>query len=201
MRFNSDIWIMNRLYNRFDSHKWINFSGAYYFTNNKQKWLLTYKDGIVYLCSDLGLLQNCLELKKEESLYNNTAYLELLKLNGEQKSQVYFNHAYTNLLSKNLFTQQSLFDLEVQLNEITLTGYTNIDSLSLFNSLKNQSSESISGFEYLPNNPISIQGVTLSDVGLFYKMVNQELTPETEELNESAWENLNDSALYNIKNE
>ena len=174
---------------------------AYYFTNNKQKWLLTYKDGIVYLCSDLGLLQNCLELKKEESLYNNTAYLELLKLNGEQKSQVYFNHAYTNLLSKNLFTQQSLFDLEVQLNEITLTGYTNIDSLSLFNSLKNQSSESISGFEYLPNNPISIQGVTLSDVGLFYKMVNQELTPETDELNESAWENLNDSALYNIKNE
>jgi hypothetical protein len=174
---------------------------AFYFTNNKQKWLLTFKDGIIYLSSDVGLLQNCLELKKEESIASNTSYLGLLKLNGEQKSQIYFNHAHTNLLSKSLFTQQSLFGLEVQLNEITLTGYSNTDSLSLFNCLRNQSSESISGFEHLPNSPISIQGVTLSDVGLFYKMVNQELSSETVEFNESAWENLNDSALYNIKNE
>jgi hypothetical protein len=174
---------------------------AFYFTNNKQKWLLTFKDGIVYLSSDVGLLQSCLELKKEESIASNKSYLELLKLNGEQKSQIYFNHANTNLLSKSLFTQQSLFGLEVQLNEITLTGYSNTDSLSLFNCLRNQSSESISGFEHLPNNPISIQGVTLSDVGLFYKMVNQELSSETVEFNESAWKTLNDSALYNIKNE
>lgn len=174
---------------------------AFYFTNNKQKWLLTYKEGVVYLSSDVGLLQNCLELKKEESLASNKSYLELLKLNGEQKSQVYFNHAFSNLLSKNLFTQQSLFGLEVQLNEITLTGYTNTDSLSLFNCLRNQSSESIAGFEHLPNNPISIQGITLSDVGLFYKMVNQELSSETVEVNESAWQSLNDSALYNIKSE
>jgi len=114
---------------------------------------------------------------------------------------VYFNHAYTNLLSKNLFTQQSLFGLDVQLNEITLTGFSNSDSLSLFNCLRNQSSESISGFEHLPNNPISIQGVTLSDVSLFYKLVNQELSKELIERNEEAWQTLNDSALYNIKNE
>ena len=73
---------------------------AFYFTNNKQKWLLTFKNGIVYLSSDVGLLQNCLELKKEESIASNNTYLELLKLNGEQKSQIYFNHSYTNLLSK-----------------------------------------------------------------------------------------------------
>jgi len=174
---------------------------AYYFTNNKQKWLLTFKDGIVYLSSDVGLLQNCLELKKEESLANNKSYLELLALNGEQKSLVYFNHAYTNLLPKNLFTQQSLFGIDVQLNEITLTGYANSDSLSLFNCLKNQSAESISGFEHLPNNPVSIQGVTLSDVELFYKRVNQELSEEQISVNENAWQTLNDSALYNIKKE
>ena len=174
---------------------------AFYFTNNKQKWLLTFKNGIVYLSSDVGLLQNCLELKKEESIASNTTYLELLKLNGEQKSQIYFNHCYTNLLSKNLFTQQSLFGIDVQLNEITLTGYANSDSLSLFNCLRNQSSETISGFEHLPNNPISIHGVTLSDVNLFYKLVNQELSQELIELNVDAWKTLNDSALYNIKNE
>ena len=174
---------------------------AFYFTNNKQKWLLTFKNGIVYLSSDVGLLQNCLELKKEESIASNNTYLELLKLNGEQKSQIYFNHSYTNLLSKNLFTQQSLFGIDVQLNEITLTGYANSDSLSLFNCLRNQSSETISGFEHLPNNPISIHGVTLSDVNLFYKLVNQELSQELIELNVDAWKTLNDSALYNIKNE
>ncbi len=174
---------------------------AYSFTNNKQKWLLTLKDGIVYLSSDIGLLQNCLELKKEESIANNKAYLELVALNGEQKSLVYFNHLHTNLLSKNLFTQQSVFGLEVALNEITLTGYANSDTLSLFNCLRNQNTESISGFEHLPDNPLSIQGVTLSDVTLFYKLVNQELSKELISLNENAWQTLNDSALYNIKNE
>lgn len=174
---------------------------AYYFTNNKQKWLLTLKDGIVYLSSDVGLLQNALELRKEESIANNKSYLELLKLNGEQKSQIYFNHTNTNLLSKNLFTQQSLFGLEVQLNEITLTGYTNTDSLSLFNCLMNQSSESITGFEHLPDNPILIQGVALSDAHLFYKTVKQQLTSEVNRKNELAWNALNDSALYNIEKE
>lgn len=174
---------------------------AFYFTNNKQKWLLTFKDGIVYLSSDVALLQNALELRKEESLANNKSYLELLKLNGEQKSQIYFNHNYTNLLSKNLFTQQSLFGMEVQLNEITLTGYTNTDSLSLFNCLKNQSSESITGFEHLPDNPILIQGVALNDASLFYKSVKQQLSSEINSKNELAWNTLNDSALYNIEKE
>ena len=36
----------------------------------------------------------------------------LLKINGEQKTQVYLNHNLTNLFSKNLFTQQSLFGVD-----------------------------------------------------------------------------------------
>jgi len=174
---------------------------AFFFKNNKQKWLLTYKDGIVYLSSDVALLQNALELRKEESLANNKSYLELSKLNGEQKSQVYFNHSNANILSKNLFTQQSLFGVEVQLNEITLTGYTNTDSLSLFNCLRNQSSESITGFEHLPDNPILIQGVALNDASLFYKSVKQQFSSEVNDKNEKAWITLNDSALYNIQKE
>ena len=174
---------------------------AFYFTNNKQKWLLTFKEGIVYLSSDVGLLQNAFELRKEESLANSKSYLELLKLNGEQKSQIYFNHNYTNFLSKNLFTQQSLFGVEVQLNEITFTGYTNTDSLSLFNCLKNQSSESITGFEHLPDNPILIHGVALNDASLFYASVKQQLTNEINRKNELAWKTLNDSALYNVEKE
>ena len=36
MQFNSDIWIMNRIYNWFNSHKWIDFSGADYLTDNDE---------------------------------------------------------------------------------------------------------------------------------------------------------------------
>jgi len=174
---------------------------AFYFTNNKQKWLLTYKDGIVYLSSDLGTLQNAMELKKEESLASNNTYLDLLKLNGEQKTQIYFNHNFSHLLSKQLFTQQSLFGLELQLNEMTLTGYSTDDTLSLFNSFKNQSAQSITGFEHMPNNPVSIQGIALSDVALFYKTIHHQFTNEFVLKNELAWKTLNDSALYNIENE
>ncbi len=174
---------------------------AFYFTNNNQKWLVCYKEGIVYLSSDLSLLQNCLDLNKTESLANNKAYNELLKLNGEQKTQVYLNHKLTNLLSENLYTQQSLFVVEVQLNEIILTGYSNSDSLSIFNAIKNQSSESINGFEHLPDSPVAMQGVTLSDPGLFYTVSEQQNSKYLKEQNELAWKALNDSALYNIKKE
>ncbi|MBI3518023.1 MAG: hypothetical protein HY062_01520, partial [Bacteroidetes bacterium] len=174
---------------------------AFSFVNNKQKWLVCYKDGIVYVSSDLGLLQNCLELNKEGSLAKNKTYLDLIKENGEQNTQIYFNHASAHLFSKQLFSQQSLFDVDVQLNEITLTGCSNVDSSSILNGIKHQDAESIRGYEELPDNPDMIEGITLNDVGLFYKNVSQQQIKEQRELNEQAWEMLNDSALYNIKNE
>ena len=174
---------------------------AFYFTNNKQKWLVCYKEGIVYVSSDVGLLQNFIELNANESLAKNKAYTDLLKENGEQNSQVYFNHAHTNLFSKNLFSQQSLFGMDVKLNEITFTGYSNSDTSSLFNCVKNQQAESINSYELLPNNPDIIQGVTLTDVNLFYKIVEQQQSEKNAQMNADAWQILNDSALYNIKAE
>lgn len=174
---------------------------AFYFTNNKQKWILCYQSGIVYLSSDFSVLQHCLELKKEESIAENKNYLELIKLNGEQKTQVYFDHSQTPLLPRDLFSKQSLFSVEVQLNAITLTGYSNGDSLSLFHCLKNQDAESFSGIGSLPDNPLWIKGVTLSDADLFYTAVKYQLSETQLERNDQAWQILNDSALYNIKKE
>lgn len=174
---------------------------AFYFTNNKQKWLVTYKDGIVYVSSDVGALQNCLELNVNESLAKHKAYTDLIKENGEQNTQVYFNHASINLFQKTIFSQQSLFGMDVKLNEITFTGYSNSDSSSLFNSVKNQEAANIQSFELFPNNPDIIEGVTLSDVNLFYKTVEQQQSDKTVELNANAWQLLNDSALYNMKAE
>lgn len=172
---------------------------AFYFTNNKQKWLVCYKDGIVYVSSDVGALQNCIELNANESLAKNKAYTDLLNENGEQNTQVYFNHSFINLFPKKLFSQQSLFGMDVKLNEITFTGYSNADATSLLNCVKNQEAASIQSYEYLPNNPDIIQGVTLNDVGLFYKTFEQQQTEAVAQLNADAWQLLNDSALYNIK--
>ena len=94
---------------------------------------MCYKDGIVYISSDVGILQNCLELNVNESLSKNKIYTDLLKENGEQNTQVYFNHSLTNLFSKNLLSQQSMFGMDVQLNEITFTGNSNTDNTSLLN--------------------------------------------------------------------
>jgi hypothetical protein len=174
---------------------------AFYFTNNNQKWLVSYKDGIVYVSSDVGMLQNCIELNKAESLAKNNGYLNLLKENGDQNTQIYFNHSFSTILPKNSFSQQSLFGMDVKLNEITFTGYSNSDSSSLFSSLKNQGAESIHGFELLPNNPDIIEGVTLSDVNLFYKNIEKQRSSKMVALNTIAWQTLNDSALYNIKAE
>lgn len=174
---------------------------AFYFTNNKQKWILCYQSGIVYLSSDLSVLQHCMELKKEESIAANKNYHELIKLNGEQKTLVYFDHTQTPFLPRDLFSKQSLFSVEVQLNAITLTGYSNGDSLSLFHCLKNQDAESFTGIGSLPDIPVSIKGVTLSDAELFYSTVKQQLSETQIGNNDQAWELLNDSALYNIKKE
>ena len=179
----------------------ISLFDTFYFTNNKQKWLLCYKDGIVYISSDVGALQNCIELNINESLAKNKAYTDLLNENGEQSTQVYFNHSLVNLLPKKLFSQQSLFGLDVKLNEITFTGYANSDVNSILNCVKNQDATSIQSYDLLPNNPDIIQGVTLSDVGLFYKIIEQQQTEKVAQLNADAWQTLNDSALYNIKSE
>jgi hypothetical protein len=174
---------------------------AYYFTSNNQKWLVSYKDGIVYISSDVAVLQNCIELAATESLAKSRVYLDLVKENGEQSTQIYFNHSLINLLPKNRFSQESLFGMEVKLDEITFTGYANSDSTSLFYSTKNQGPESIRGYELLPNNPAIFEAVTLTDVNLFYKIIGRQQNNKTVELNAEAWQSLNDSALYNIKME
>ena len=174
---------------------------AYSFTNNKQKWLLCYKNGIVYLCSDFLVLDDCLGLNVNESMANNKAYSELVKNNGNQNTQIYFNHTLINLLPKHLFTQQSLLGVEVNLNEITMTGYSHLDNQSFFDCLKNQEAEILKGYEFLPNHPDIIQGLSLSNVELFYRYAEQQQSQKQNEKNASAWKYLNDSALYNIKNE
>jgi hypothetical protein len=174
---------------------------AYTLLINKQKWLVGYKNGIVYLSSQAKLIEQCVSLKREESISVDKAYRELLKINGTQNIQVYFNHRYATLFDEALFTRQSFFNAEIQLNAITLNGNTLADSLSFFNLLRNQEEGSIRQFENLPTNPASLKAVTVNDAKLFYSRLESVQPEALKEKNNLAWKMLNDSALYDLKEE
>lgn len=174
---------------------------AYDISINNEKWTACIENGIVYLSSDLSLLESSVNLEKIKSIANNPAYLNLLKLQGEQNALIYFNHQKSNFFDQTLFSQQSMFNAEVQLNEISLNGYSMTDDKSFFSILKQQPAESIEQITLLPNNPVSIIGVAAGDVKMFEKNTSSRLPETVKEKNEESWRALNDSALYNIKDE
>lgn len=172
---------------------------AYDVRVNGKAWLAACADGIVYFCSDLGLLQKSIGLQKNESLAENGNFVQLLKLNGRQNTQVFLNHHLSGLLNKRLFTNQSLFSLGIELNELSCTGYTIPDSATFLSVVSRQKETEFRQLEKLPDHASSVMGISLSQAEQFFKD-NQALLPaDMAEKNESAWQLVNDSALYNMK--
>lgn len=174
---------------------------AYSIKLGKNNWLACIDNGIVYFSSDLGILQTALILDKKLSLAANDAYLNLQKQLGEQSTKLYYNHKLGNLFDQTLFAKQSLFNAEVDLNEITLTGYTDADNQSFFEVLKNQPAERVDLLELLPQQPVSLLGVSVSDALMLDKQVLSRSSDKIKESASAMWQLLNDSAMYNIKQE
>lgn len=174
---------------------------AFDLTINKEPWMATFNNGIVYFSSNLGVIEKAIHLDKKESLAENKNYQDLLKVNGEQNTLIYFNHQLSDLFDRSLFNTQSVFNVELQLNEISCNGFTNIDSLSFLNLSKHQASGDVRQFNELPGNPAYIKGLSLSDAKLFYAEWTKQLPAIVSEEIEDDWQALEDSALYPIKNE
>lgn len=174
---------------------------AYYFINNKQKWTITCENGLVYLCSDLSFLQECIDLDKQKSLSISSSYLELIKENGGQNNLVYINHEETNCLASELLLGQSLWNTDIKLNSITLTGYNTLSDNPLFNGLKNQEPSNITGYQFLAANPVVIEAVSLSNPKSYFEKINLILGKDIQHQNNSAWQILSDSALFDINTE
>jgi hypothetical protein len=174
---------------------------AYDIVINNAKWTACIEKGIVYLSSDLSLLESAVNLKKENSISANATYLNLQKTLGEQSTIVYFNHQHSNFFDQTLFSQQSVFNVEVQLNEISCNGYSLADEKSFFSLLKKQPAESMEQITLLPNNPVSVIAISIGDAKLFEQNTSMRLPQDIKEKNEEAWKELNDSALYPLKNE
>lgn len=163
-------------------------------TVHGQKWLIYLKDGIVYITNDLATLETSVNLKKEESLAQSLIYLNLLKTNGKQKTSVFINNKLMPIFNNDVLNTPSIFTTDFNLNHISLSGYSQIDSTTLFNALKNQKPQTLDFYDEMPDNPISFSAVALSEPKLFYSNLHFEMNSEI-------WEELNDSALYDIKTE
>lgn len=170
-------------------------------TINQKKWLTTCLDGIVYICSDLSLLQKSIELIKAESLAEHKPYQKLIKLNGNQDTRIYLNHQLSGFLNKNYFSGNTLFNPDIQLNELTCTGYTSPDSGSFFTITGRQKETEFAEFMKLPDHLSSFAGISINDATAFYKETEPMLPPAIVQKNDIAWKGINDSALYNIRQE
>jgi transposase-like protein len=168
-------------------------------TMRNQKWFIAYNDGIVYLSSDEAILKRSMELPVSESMASNVNYISLLKESGSQPNQVYLNQERFKLLDHSLFAQHSLYNVEVKLNEITLNGYVMPDSVMY--TLKHQEASTIDIYQHLPSHPSSIIGLSISDSKLYLKEFEKINSVSENKKREDAWKRLNDSALYDIKNE
>jgi len=174
---------------------------AYDVSVNGKAWLASCRNGIVYFCSDLSLLQKSMLLQKSESLAESQAFLQLQKLNGRQNTQVFLNHHLSGLLNKRLFTNQSLFSLGMELNALSCTGYTIPDSATFFSAIAKQKETEFRQIEKLPDHVASLMGISISQAEQFFKDNEAMLPPALAEKNEKAWQTINDSALYNMRQE
>lgn len=174
---------------------------AYQVSVNGKPWLAACLNGIVYFCSDLTLLQKSVQLQPNESLAHHADYLRLLKINGKQNTQIYLNHRFSGLLNKQLFARQSLFSLGMELNSLTCNGYTLPDSNSFFSVLGRQTETEFRQLEKLPDHISSLTGISLSHPAQFFKDQEALLPADITTQNEDAWQRINDSALYNMRQE
>lgn len=166
----------------------------YYKIIHGQKWLMCLKDGIVYVSDDLKTIETHVNLKKEESLAYHKSYLNLLHTNGKQKTSVFLNTTSTRLFNSDLLNSPSLYATDFQLNQLSLSGFSEIDTTTVFHALTNQKPQTIDFYAKLPDNPISFSAISLSNPILFYSKLVFGIHKET-------WDNLNDTALYDIKSE
>ncbi len=172
---------------------------CYEITIRNQKWFVAYNDGIVYVSSNETILKHSIELPVNESIAANNHYVSLLKESGSQVNQVYLNQENLKLLDHSVFAQQSLYSAEVKLNEITLNGYVIPDSVMY--TLKHQEASTIDAYQHLPAHPSSMIGLAISDAKLYMKEFEKINTTSDNEKRTISWKRLNDSALYDIKNE
>lgn len=168
---------------------------------NKETWLVSINQGLIYLSNRYTVLEEAVHLPKSNSIAQNPGYLKLIRNDGEQKNRMYYNHRLGSLFDRSLFNEQSLFNIDLQLNSITCNGYTKANSSSFFHLLNQQKAAYLTQFMLLPDKAVSVIAISLSQPQQFYKNFITNYPQSKSQKIIKGWQNLNDSAMYDIHKE
>ena len=171
----------------------------YEFTISGVDWYTSVKNGLLYFSTDIGLLEKSITLPLEESMSSDKNYRALNQSAGFQANSIYINHQMSSFIDKRFVSGYSIYSADVQLNAFNFTGYSIIDSISFFNAFSNHDAKTIKQYDKLPINPSRVFALGFSDLNTVY---NQLLS--VHQINDevgNAWQNVSDSAMYDIKKE
>lgn len=159
----------------------------------QQEWYLGVQGDLVFISSAIGLLQQAATLDAKGSLAADSSYTGLRSLDNERFCKIYFP-GNSGIFNARLMGGASMLNMEVNPNSLNFTGYNKPAASSGLSALQGQKAASIGCLDYLPVNTICFttkitgQGAQFFGIGASPRFAEQ-------------WQELNDSALYNIRKE
>ena len=193
------------LYSFFESHfqacSIANNITGFELSINKQTWFVAYKNGLLYLSPHKKTIEESIQLKKEQSLAVDVNYLTTMKANGNEPHLLYLNNQSNVFFKEALLSSHVAYHLDGKPNNISLNGFAiNSEMNELF---LNQQPTVIRIFQQLPQNPVSIVAVSVSNPLLYQQQFNKSgrISVTKKEQIAASWKTLSDSILYNVEQE
>lgn len=159
----------------------------------QQEWYLGVQGDLVYISSAIDLLEQAATLDAKGSLAADSSYSRLTALDNERFCKIYFPGS-SGLFNAGLLGGASVLNMEVNPNSLNFTGYARPAAASALSSLQGQKAGSIGCLDYLPASTICFTTCIVGQAGAFF-------AKNTSPRFADQWRRLNDSALYNIRQE
>lgn len=159
----------------------------------QQEWYLGVHGDLVFISSAIDLLEQAATLDAKGSLAADSSYTGLRALDNERFCKIYFP-GNSGVFNARLMAGASVLNMEVNPNSLNFTGYNKPAAASELAALQGLKAGSIGCLDYLPVNTICFTTKITGQGGQFF---GKGASPQFAE----QWRELNDSALYNIKQE
>lgn len=170
---------------------------AYEYLINKTNYFVAYYNGLLLLSESKKEIESAIKLPINSSMALDKEFNLLLKANGANDNILYLNKQTESLFATTPLLSKAIYKTEIKPDNITLNGYALIPQLNLL--FQNQKASVIDVYNYLPQQPSAIVGISLSDVLEYNKQL--EAICNQQELNSlnDAWKYVSDTLLYNVK--
>lgn len=180
----------------------INITGAdlgYEFPLNKKKYFIAYIKGLLLVSLSKQEIEHAIQLPLKESITIDEEFNDLLKANGTQNNLCYLNKYNQTIFKAEPLLSKAIYQSTIKPDNITLNGFAIMPQLSKL--FSNQKASVIDVFNFLPQNPSSIIGISLSNAIEYNKQFEENCNQQELDILNASWKNISDTLLYNVKNE